>query len=219
MIITYLGHAAFKLRGKDAVVVTDPYSKSVGFSLNKLKAEVVTVSHEHDDHNAIDRVEGSSKRPEPYIIRAPGEYEVNGVGIFGWGSYHDDQRGALRGKNVIFNILIDGVRVCHLGDLGHTLDDGLVADIGAVDVLLVPVGGVYTINYQQAVEIVNNLQPSWVIPMHFRTDTHNPDVFKDLDTAEPFLKEMGVEQSEEQSAFVLTELDMPEETTVVRLSV
>ena len=102
MDITYLGHAAFKLKGKEATVVTDPFDKKmVGFAMPQSSADIVTISHEHDDHNACQQVSGTARRPEPYVIRAPGEYEVSGVGVFGWRSFHDQQEGAERGTNTI----------------------------------------------------------------------------------------------------------------------
>jgi L-ascorbate metabolism protein UlaG (beta-lactamase superfamily) len=218
MQIQYLGHSSFKLRGGVATVVTDPYSKGVGWTFNKTAADIVTVSHDHDDHNAIDRVEGTSRRKEPYVVTAPGEYEISEVGIFGWGSFHDDKEGEERGKNTIYNIHVDNVRVAHLGDLGHTLSDELVEYIGAVDVLLVPVGGVYTINAEQAVDLVNQLQPAIVIPMHYKTERHNPKIFSDLDGVDLFVKEMGGEGIEMQEKLTVTTNDLPEETTIVILS-
>jgi L-ascorbate metabolism protein UlaG (beta-lactamase superfamily) len=217
MDITYLGHSAFKLRGKNGSVVTDPYDNSVGFSMPKVSADLVTVSHEHDDHNAVQKVSASTRRDEVYAIRAPGEYEISEIGVFGWGSYHDNQKGEERGKNTIFVLHIDGIRVVHLGDLGHVLDESLEEDIGDVDVLLVPVGGVYTINAAEAAEVVRRLQPGFVIPMHYKTDSHNAKTFGELDGVEAFLKEMSAEEAKVQDKFTVPSL-VPEETEVVWLS-
>lgn len=215
MDITYLGHSAFKLRGKIATVVTDPYSSTVGFDLPKVSADIVTISHQHDDHNAFEKISGTSRRPEPYVIQAPGEYEVSGVGVFGWQTYHDDKEGKERGKNTIYIIHLDGLRICHLGDLGHVLSESQIHQIGEIDVLLIPVGGFYTINAKQAVEVVKSLQPSIVVPMHFQTPKHNSDRFAQVAPVTQFLTEMGIEEPlETQEKLVLTPSDLPEETVV-----
>jgi L-ascorbate metabolism protein UlaG (beta-lactamase superfamily) len=218
MDITYLGHSAFKLRGKNATLVTDPYENSVGLSMPKVSADVVTVSHDHRDHNAIQKVTGTARREQPYVITKPGEYEVAEIGIFGWGSYHDDKQGAERGKNTIFVIMIDGVRIAHLGDLGHTLPDDLIDDIGDIDVLLVPVGGVYTLAAEQAVTVVQQLQPPYVVPMHYKTDKHDTKTFGELTGVETFLKAMGVENAEYDDKLTLTGAVVAEDTSVVVLT-
>ena len=125
MEITYLGHSAFKIKGKSATIVTDPYDKGVGFTMPKVSADIVTLSHKHEDHSAANKVSGTARRDEPYVIEAPGEYEVNGIGVFGWGSFHDDKKGEERGKNTIYTYMVDGIRLGHLGDLGHEIDDDL----------------------------------------------------------------------------------------------
>lgn len=216
MDITYLGHAAFKLRTKDATVVTDPFG-GIGFSMPSVSADIVTISHDHNDHNAAQTVTGTSRRSKPYIIKAPGEYEVAGVGVYGWGSYHDDVQGSARGKNTIYVIYIEGIRVVHLGDLGHMLDDSLIDDIGDVDIAMVPVGGHYTIDHEQAVEVVQALQPGMVIPMHYRTDQHDPTVFGELSGVKSFLKAMGDEALAPVDKLRVKLTDIPEETVVVYL--
>lgn len=218
MDITYLGHSAFKLKGKDATVITDPYDKKlVGFALPQVSADVVTISHEHEDHNAIKLVSGTSRRTEPYVIRAPGEYEIGGVGVFGWGSYHDTQHGAERGKNTIYSIIVDGVRVVHLGDLGDIIADDLVEGLGTVDVLLTPVGGVKTIGPKEAAAVVEKLSPSIVIPMHYKTPDHSA-AFADLQEVGEFLKLMGVTDVQPQDKLKVTEDNLPEETQTIVLS-
>lgn len=216
MIITYHGHSAFKLKGKKGTVVTDPYNDYVGFSMPRLSADLVTVSHDHEDHNASEKIAETSRRSHPFIITKPGEYEVGGISVFGTSSWHDASQGAERGPNNIFTILLDGVRVCHLGDLGHELTTKQVDSIGPVDVLLVPVGGVYTIDPTLAVKAIRALEPGIAIPMHFKTDKHEDAVFGDLKTAEDFLKEYGVDPTP------MTKLDIqsgkiPEETEIIVL--
>ncbi len=216
MIITYHGHSTFKLKGKKGSVVTDPYSDSIGLSLPRLSADIITVSHDHDDHNAIGKVAVSSRRKTPFVITKPGEYEVGGISVFGTSAWHDASEGAERGPNFIFTTLIDGVRVCHLGDLGHELTAAQVEAIGPVDVLLVPVGGVYTIDPALAVKAIRAIEPGIAIPMHYKTEKHEEHVFGELKTVQDFLKEYGVDPTP------MTKLDIgigkiPEETEIIYL--
>lgn len=216
MEILYLGHSCFKLKGRKATVVTDPFEpKDTGLDLPSVTADIVTVSHDHPDHTAVNRVGGTSRREKPYVIRAPGEYEVSGVGVFGWGSFHDNNQGQDRGKNTMYSILIDGVRVGHLGDLGHPLSEEQVENLGMLDVLLVPVGGFYTIDSIQAAKIIASIQPSYVIPMHYKTDKHHQS-FDQIQGLEVFLKEMGGSSQELPSLTVNPGTSL-EETAVVVL--
>lgn len=190
MDIQYVGHSCFRLRGKEGLVITDPFASSVGFSCPKLSADVITVSHDHQDHNQIQLIRATSNRNRPFVVRQPGEYEIQNISVYGYPSYHDDQQGKIRGKNVMFSIFLDGVHVLHLGDLGHILDQKTVEDIPDIDVLLIPVGGVYTIDPQQALELISLLEPSYVVPMHFRTDKHSSE-FAELATVDDFIKKSG----------------------------
>lgn len=216
MTITYHGHSCFKIKGKRGTVVTDPFSEYVGFSLPSLSADIVTVSHDHPDHNASNKVGGTARRSKPFIIDAAGEYEVGGISVFGVPAFHDDSKGTERGRNTIFTILIDGMRVCHLGDLGHALTESMIEEIGEIDVLLVPVGGVFTIDPAMAVKTIRSLEPSIVIPMHFKTEMHKEDLFGELKTVADFLKEYGVEVAPVDK-LDLDEGNSPEETEVVIL--
>jgi len=213
MEITYLGHASFKLRGKNATVVCDPFdSSAVGLKFPKhVAADVVTVSHDHPDHNAVGEIEGS-----PFVVRGPGEYEVKGVGVVGLNSFHDDEKGAKRGKNTIYRIEIDGVAVVHLGDLGHALTTKEVDDLDGVSVLLVPVGGVYTIDPAAAVTLVNEIEPSIVIPMHYGRPELDKKTFDGLSPVDAFLKEIGKEATP-QAKLALTKDKLPAEMQVVIL--
>lgn len=193
MTITYHGHSCFKLKGKRGTVVTDPFDSYVGFSPSGLSADVVTVSHQHKDHNAISRVKGTEAHPQPFIVDCPGEYEVGGVSVFGERTYHDEAGGVERGENTVFTILLDDLRVCHLGDLGHLLTEDQIAKIGLVDILFVPVGGHFTLNPEQAINVIRAIEPSIVVPMHYRTEEHDPKIFGDLKTLADFTKEFGIE--------------------------
>jgi len=145
MDITWLGHSSFRIKGKLATIVTDPYGASTGLKLPKTEADIVTVSHDHEDHNDLSRIGGDFKE-----VLGPGEYEIREVSIFGISSFHDASGGSERGRNTIYTISMDSMRLCHLGDLGHRLTQEHLREIGEVDILFVPVGGVYTIGPEGA---------------------------------------------------------------------
>jgi L-ascorbate metabolism protein UlaG (beta-lactamase superfamily) len=188
MDIYYSGHSSFRLKGKTATVVTDPFdSKMVGLKYPTTEANIVTISHDHDDHNKADLIKG-----DPKIISGPGEYEIKEISILGFPSYHDSKKGEERGKNTIYVFEIDGIRVCHLGDLGEKLSETLIEALGEIDVLLIPVGGTYTIGSKEAAELVREIEPSYVIPMHYLTDGMNKASFEKLDPIDPFLREVGL---------------------------
>jgi L-ascorbate metabolism protein UlaG (beta-lactamase superfamily) len=208
MDITWLGHSCFKLKGSHATVVTDPYSPEIGYSLGKIKADIVTVSHEHPGHGKPEGVGG-----DPKIIKRPGEYEVSGVLIIGIDTFHDKEKGAQRGKNTVYLLEIDEVSICHLGDLGHVLNGEQVEEIDDVDVLMLPVGGVSTINAATAAEVVRQIEPKIVIPMHYQT----PALKFELDPVEKFLKEIGAKQVEPVLKLSVSKSSLPPTTQVVLL--
>lgn len=188
MEITYLGHSSFKLKGKTSTVICDPYSNLIGLKFPKLEADIVTVSHDHADHNNTAEISGVKK-----VVSMPGEYEIGGVSIFGISSFHDDKKGEERGKNTIFVINIDGVNVCHLGDLGQkTLTESQLSAIGNVDVLLIPTGGTYTIDSEEAAAIVSAIEPQVIIPMHYKQDGLDEKMFSMLEPAEKFVNATGL---------------------------
>ena len=208
MEITWLGHSSFKLKGSQTTVVTDPYPQDLGYSLGKQTANIVTVSHMHPSHSYVEGVGG-----EPKIIKSPGEYEISNTLIIGLATFHDREQGTLKGKNTVFVVQIDELSVCHLGDLGHTLTSQQVEDIGNVDVLLVPVGGVSTINATVAAEVVRQLEPRIVIPMHFKT----PVVTRDLEPVDRFMKEMSVKDTTSRPKLNVTRTSLPAGTQVILL--
>jgi len=188
MDITYLGHSSFKIKTKTATVITDPFdSAMVGLKYSGAEGEIVTVSHNHPDHNAVSKVIGIKK-----VIEGPGEYEVMGVSIIGYPSFHDSKNGTERGKNTIFVIEAEGLRLAHLGDLGHTLSDDLVNEIGSIDVLMIPVGGFFTIGPKEAVEVVGKIDPYFIIPMHYKVPELNSQAFAEVEPVDNFLKEIGM---------------------------
>jgi L-ascorbate metabolism protein UlaG (beta-lactamase superfamily) len=169
MKIKFLGHASFLITSEKGVrIITDPYKPGcygggIKYDAITEEADIVTISHEHDDHNET-KIKGN-----PVFVRGAGGKEVKGINIFGYEVYHDKSSGKERGKDIIYNMEIDGVNVAHLGDLGHTLTKSDAEKIGRVDVLLIPVGGYFTIDAKDAEDIVNLLKPKVVIPMHFKT--------------------------------------------------
>lgn len=214
MDITYLGHSSFKLRGKHATVVTDPYGGMVGIPFPKhTTADIVTVSHDHEDHNAAQLIEGN-----PFVVRGPGEYEIKGVGIVGIGVFHDDAGGAKRGNNTIYRIELDGISIVHLGDLGHELNASQVDSLDGIDILLVPVGGVYTIDAATAAKVVHEIESSVVIPMHYNKPGLDQKAFGHLSGVEAFLKEMSKGDVVAQPKFSISKDKLPEEMQVVVLA-
>jgi L-ascorbate metabolism protein UlaG (beta-lactamase superfamily) len=207
MEITWFGHSCFRIKGKEVVLVTDPFADSVGYSSLELTANIVTVSHDHPGHSYAEGVAGS-----PKVVRRPGEYEVGGVFITGISTFHDFEQGETRGKNIIYLMEIDEVRLCHLGDLGHVPSPRQMEDLGNIEVLFLPVGGISTIDARMAAEVVRLLSPKIVIPMHYRTE-----VAIWLEPPDRFLKEMGLGDVVPQPKISVTRSNLPLETQVVVL--
>ncbi|HIT27106.1 MAG TPA: MBL fold metallo-hydrolase [Candidatus Ornithoclostridium excrementipullorum] len=189
MKITWLGHSAFRLEeSTGTTVVTDPYSESlVGYRMRKVAADAVTVSHGHKDHCELSRIEGGAE-----VLDTVGFWEVKGVDITSMLSYHDAAKGAHRGQNLIFKYRMDGVDLCHLGDIGEECGVSTGDAIGTVNVLMIPVGGNYTIDAARAKEYVDFLMPDIVIPMHYRTPSCNIDIERVNDFLDLFDEEQLV---------------------------
>lgn len=164
MIIKWLGHASFLLESAGIKLLTDPFNAEIGYQPYKEKVDIVTVSHEHWDHNAVDTLSGN-----PRVIRETGLSTIDDINILGISSFHDTKQGRERGLNTIFKISSENLDIVHLGDLGHVLSDRQIVEIGNVDIILVPVGGRYTVDAEAAYEVVEQLQPNIIIPMHFLT--------------------------------------------------
>lgn len=183
MKVKWLGHSCFLLTSEQGVrVVLDPFDHSVGYELPAVEADIVTTSHNHYDHNYIQAVQGKFIH-----INKSGQFSHKGIEILGVATFHDEANGTKRGTNIIYKFNIDGVRVCHCGDLGHVLTDSQIQELGPVDILLVPVGGFYTINAQEAVQVSQMLSPKIIIPMHFKT----PVIEYPIDGVEVFLQQAG----------------------------
>ena len=201
MKVKWLGHAAFVITSSDGTkVLTDPYKPgsydgAVGYGPITEPVDVVTVSHEHDDHNGVEGLPGQSE-----VVRGCGEHEAGGVRIHGYGCFHDETQGSDRGDNTIFVMDIDGIRVCHLGDLGHALSPEATKEIGPVDILLVPVGGFFTIDAAQAASAAEALGAKVIIPMHFKTESLGFPIAP----VDDFLKEMGSYERPETAEVEIT---------------
>lgn len=212
MEISYLGHSSFKIRGKTATVVTDPYGEMGGKFPKDTTADIVTVSHGHGDHNQKDKVGGN-----PFVIEGPGEYEVKGVSVIGVFTWHDSEEGRARGANTAYVIEMDGLRLLHLGDLGHKLSEGQVSEIGPIDLVMVPVGGVYTLDAKTAAEVVRQVDPWVVVPMHYQQAGLDPKMFGSLTGVGEFLKEMGKDGVTAVPKLVISADRLPTELQVVVL--
>ncbi len=208
MEITWLGHSCFRLRGREATVLADPYQKGLGYTLGRPTADIVTISHDHPSHNNVAGAAG-----EPRVVQGPGEYEVKGVVITGIRTYHDAEGGKTLGKNTAYLIEMEDLVICHLGDLGHVLTTAQVEAMSDVDVLLVPVGGSTTINAAQAAEVISLIEPKLVVPMHYRTPVGGAN----LEPVERFLRQMGLADLEPQPKLSVTGSGLPEEMQVVVL--
>lgn len=164
MIIRWLGHASFLIESESSRIMTDPFEDKLGYPEFDEAVDIVTVSHQHWDHNAVQVLRG-----HPTIVSEPGVYQLGETHIKGIKSFHDQAGGKLRGPNLIFKISLQGVDIVHLGDLGHILGQEQIDAIGRVDILLLPVGGIYTINADEARRVAMQLKPAIIVPMHYNT--------------------------------------------------
>ncbi len=222
MDIKYLGHSSFSIKSKLGSVVTDPYEpKMTGMKFPSTEADIVTVSHQHGDHNYLAGVTGlpAGRQDSPLVVDMPGEYEKNGIRVYGYESYHDSNKGADRGKNTLFKIVAEDITVLHCGDLGHILTDEDLEEIDVVDVLMIPVGGFYTITPEEAAKVVAKIEPSIVIPMHYKTDEHNPETFKDVAPLSAFLEKMGATAVEPVKKLSIKKADLTDQTQIVVMEV
>lgn len=213
MDITWYGLSCFRLREGKVTVICDPYDKKVtSLSLPKVKADIITVSHDRPGHNFAEGIGGEAK-----VLRGPGEYEVSGVGITGLTTYHKPNSQGEIERNVAFFFTFDNFTVGHLGDLGQIPQQRQVEDLGEVDVLLVPVSGHNMLEISKMTEVISLLEPKIVIPMHYRHPGLDPQLAQTLDPVDQFLKEMGMSEPETESMLKITKSSLPEETQVVLL--
>ena len=198
MKITYLGHACFLIEGKERSIVTDPFT-DIGFPLERVSADYCTVSHSHFDHSYTGGVDAKE------VITDTRD------GFLAIDSYHDASLGSLRGKNTIFKFLVDGVRFCHLGDLGEYCSSRLIEEIGEVEVLFIPVGGKYTIDYKEAVKYTNEIKAKITIPMHYKTLKSQIDI----SGVEQFLRRVAGVERVEKSVDITKWLTLDEQSVLV----
>ena len=209
MNITWYGHSCFKIQtknqrgGEEINLFTDPFDKSIGLRPPQGSADIVTISHQHFDHNQTQTLKNN-----PFIIDAPGEYSLKGITIRGVEAFHDDQQGAEKGRNTVFVIESEEIRVCHLGDLGHLLTDKQIDAIGAVDILMIPVGGKATLDSALAEKVIGQLEPKIILPMHYAL----PSLKMELDPVEKFCDDLGNETEKNIPRLNLKKKDLETES-------
>jgi L-ascorbate metabolism protein UlaG (beta-lactamase superfamily) len=208
--IEWFGHACFRITGSGGIsIVTDPFDgRDLGYKTPDVAADIVLVSHEHFDHNKVNVVKGG-----PAVIRSAGLHRVKGVDVKGIQSYHDDAKGSKRGKNVIYSFELDGIAVAHLGDLGHVLSEAEAREIGRVDVVMIPVGGYFTIGPREADRVLGLIRPRVAIPMHYKT----PAIDFPISPVEDFLKGKANVRRVGSNVLRLGREDLPGETQIVVL--
>jgi L-ascorbate metabolism protein UlaG (beta-lactamase superfamily) len=206
--IQYLGHSCFRLRGRDGIVLCDPFDRSVGLDIGRPTAHIVTISHKHADHANLAAVK--PMREKVFAIDGPGEYEVGGVLIAGVRTYHDKQKGADLGTNTAYVIHMDDVVFCHLGDLGHELTTHQLDEIGNVDVLFIPVGGGETIGPAEAVSVISQIEPRIVVPMHYAMPGQR-GFSADLAPLEKFTHEIGLKEVTAEEKLSVASASLPAE--------
>lgn len=213
MNIQYYGHSCFKIITKPAgratenvVIFLDPFDKSVGLRPPQGSADIVLVSHDHYDHNNISAIKGN-----PIAINMPGEYSIKAINITGIETFHDEKEGAERGRNAVFIIDSEDMRVCHLGDLGTDLSPQQLEKINGIDILFIPIGGKYTLNGKKSAEVVRKIEPKIVIPMHYKMKGTTLDIADEKD----FCNEMGNCKKEKISRLNFKKKDLEEKNMEV----
>ena len=216
MTIQWYGHSCFKIStkpegrgsGEEVIIFTDPFSKEVGLRPPQGKADIITISHDHFDHNNKEALRG-----EPVVLDIPGEYSIKGVSIKGVNSYHDKKEGAEHGLNTIFVFESEGIRFCHLGDLATMLDKKQLEEINGVDVLAVPIGGSHSLMAKEAKAVVDQVEPKIVLPMHYKTTGNKLK----LEDEKKFCKEIGICPRERMPKLILKKKDLENEKLQVFL--
>jgi len=215
MNIIWHGQSCFQIassQGKNnhVNIVIDPFAETIGLRVPKMEADILLITHQHYDHNNVKAVLG-----DPFLISGPGEYEVKEVTVQGISSFHDNSGGKERGMNTIYTIEAEDIRLCHLGDLGQKeLTPEQVEKIGEVDILMIPVGGIYTIGAKEAVKIMSQIEPNIIIPMHYGI----PKLKIKLEGIDKFLKTMGIKKIEPSSKLSIKKKDIsPEEAKIIIL--
>jgi len=205
MTIRYLGHSAFIVKGKSGILLFDPFDpKHVGIPLKKMVADIVLVSNDNPCHNNVSIVKGN-----PHVIKGPGEYEVKEIMVLGFTSLHDKES---MEKNTIYRVEIDGINICHLGCLGYKLSDSQAEELGTVDILMIPTGGKTSLDPRSAAEVVNQISPSVVIPMHYQNVDSKFTEIQELEPVEKFVEAMGAGLSEGEGTVKFNASDFVSDT-------
>jgi len=208
MKIIWHGHSCFQIIAQEekdikVSIVIDPFSKEIGLRLPKLEADILLVTHDHSDHNNVKAVSGN-----PFVITGPGEYDMKGVFVRGIPAFHDNVEGKERGQTTIYNIQAENISICHLGDLGQKeLSPDQVEQVNSVDILMIPVGGKYTISAKDALKIMSQIEPKITIPMHYSV----PKLKIKLDGLGEFLKTLGIKSVEPLNSLSIKKKDISEE--------
>ncbi|OHA09200.1 MAG: hypothetical protein A3B37_01515 [Candidatus Sungbacteria bacterium RIFCSPLOWO2_01_FULL_59_16] len=207
MTLTWYGQSCFKVDTREVTLAIDPFSKDIGLTPPRFRADLVLVTHQHPDHANAAAIAGN-----PAVIAGPGEYEVKGIAIRGIPTFHDSRGGRERGPNTAFRIEAEGIALVHLGDFGESeLREETAEALGNVDVLLVPVGGTYTVDGETAARLVHRVEPKIAIPMHYRL----PGIRVKLEPAEDFLRAMGARTVTPVEKISLKRRDLPEKQTQI----
>ena len=207
MTIRWYGQSCFRIDTREAVLAIDPFSKEIGLTPPRFHADLVLVTHAHPDHANTETIPG-----EPMVISGPGEYEIKGVAIRGIPTFHDAHEGTKRGPNTAFRIVAEGITLAHLGDFGeNSVREETIGALGDIDILLVPVGGTYTVNAETAAKVIAQVEPRLVIPMHY----HLPGLKVKLASVEEFLKAAGAKDADRLEKLSVKRKDLPETKTRV----
>lgn len=206
--IRWFGHNCFRIRAREATVMMDPVGKLTGYAMSKQTADIVTISHQHDGHTNTDQI-----KPEFVVLDGPGEYELHGVFVYGFRSYHDSKKGAELGYNTIFSVVMEGMRFSHLGDLGHMPSDDVLEELEGSDVLFVPAGGGPLLPPTQMAELVGVISPKLVIPMQFRTDAGD----QDRGEVSEFARHLGMQLPEPVEKLTIKSADLGDKMSVAVL--
>ena len=210
MLIKWLGHSCFLITNKRGInILMDPFDETLGYKMTKEKINIITISHEHYDHNNTMGIKG-----KPVVLKGPVNRDTHKIQFKGISSFHDSVFGKYRGKNTIFVIKTDQINLCHLGDLGHLLNEAYLEQIGSIDILFIPVGGYFTLNHIQADQVITSIKPKIILPMHFKTKA----IKWSIDPLSIFLENKTNIKNIEKSYFEIVAEDIPKKETIYLLN-
>lgn len=208
MQIIWKGQSCFQIslqpeKNNQVRIIIDPFDETLGLKLPSMEADILLITHHHRDHDNSKAIKGN-----PFLVDGPGEYEIKKIYIQGIFSFHDDSQGRQRGNNTIYTIETEEVKLCHLGDIGQNeLTPEQLEKIGNIDILIIPIGGVYTIDSKTAAKIISQIEPKIIIPMHYQI----PKLALKLEGLEKFLKVMGIKRAETLNKLLIKKKDLSEQ--------